>query len=82
MSCTIREALDKYDLYARARGFTEPAIDHTRNCVTLFARSLPADRDVGDVTAQDFRRFVADLRQRAPRRAGPGGARAGSAAPP
>jgi site-specific recombinase XerD len=64
MACTIREALDKYDLYARARGFSAATIAHIRRCVTLFDDFLPGAKDVGDITVTDFRRFLADLRQR------------------
>jgi integrase/recombinase XerD len=73
MACSFREALDKYDLYARARGFTEPAIAHTRRCVTLFDDYLGGSKDVGDINVNDFRRFVADLRQRPQRRPSPDG---------
>jgi integrase/recombinase XerD len=64
---TIREALDRHALYAQARGFTESAMGNTRRCVLMFAGFLPADRQIGDITTDDYRHFVADLRQR-PRR--------------
>ncbi len=68
MAGSIQEILEKYDLYARARGFSKPTIDHTRLSVTLFADFLPPGKDVSSITSNDFRRFVADLRQRSQRR--------------
>jgi site-specific recombinase XerD len=64
MACSLGEALDKYNLYAEARGFSKSTIDHTRLCVTLFNDFLTGNKDVGDITATDFRRFLVDLRQR------------------
>jgi hypothetical protein len=68
---TIREALDRHALYAQARGFTESAMGNTRRCVLMFAGFLPADRQIGDITTDDYRHFVADLREREVRAASP-----------
>lgn len=64
MPYTLREALEKYDLYARARGFSQATIDHTRLCVTLFDDFLNGNKEAGEITTNDFRFFLADLRQR------------------
>jgi hypothetical protein len=64
MACNLHEALEKYDLYARARGFSQATINHTRLCVTLFNDFLNGNKDAGEITTDDFRRFLADLRQR------------------
>jgi site-specific recombinase XerD len=68
MPLTLDEALGKHEEYARSRGHTDSSIGHTRNCVTMLARFLPAGRDAADITVKDYRRFVADLRQRPQRR--------------
>ena len=60
----MRELLERYELYARARGFSLASIKHTRRCVGFFDDFLQGNTDVGKVTADDFRRFLSDLRER------------------
>ena len=64
MSRTFAELFDQYELYARARGFSGDQIDLTRLAVGLFAQFLETTGDAKDVTADDYRRFVVDLRSR------------------
>jgi hypothetical protein len=63
LSSSFAEVLAKYDLYARARGFTVPSINHVRYSVTLFDRFLGGTRNADEIDADDFRRFLADLRE-------------------
>jgi site-specific recombinase XerD len=60
----MRELLDRYELYARARGFSPASIGHVRRCVGFFDDFLQGNTDAGKVTADDFRRFLSDLRER------------------
>ena len=60
----IEKLLEQYELYARAAGFSQSQINNVRMCLRLFDRFLGGIRDVGEVTADDFRRFLADLRTR------------------
>ena len=60
----ISELLDRYELFARAAGYSFAQIDHMRSCVGLFDRFLHGIKDPAAVTADDFRRFLADLRDR------------------
>ncbi|MCJ7547806.1 MAG: tyrosine-type recombinase/integrase [Deltaproteobacteria bacterium] len=64
MSRTFAELLDQYELYARARGFSGEQVDLTRLSVSLFAQFLETSGDAQDVTGDDYRRFVVDLRSR------------------
>ena len=68
MTPTFAELLDRYDLYARARGFSNDQINLTRFAVGLFAQFLETTGDAQNVTGDDFRRFVVDLRSRRARR--------------
>ncbi len=61
---TIEEALKRYELYARAAGFSQHRIDQMRSCLGLLDRFLGGIKDIGEVEANDFRRFLADLRDR------------------
>jgi integrase/recombinase XerC len=64
MTDKMRELLDRYELYARARGFSPASIGHVRRCVGFFDDFLHGNTDAGKVTADDFRRFLSDLRER------------------
>jgi integrase/recombinase XerC len=68
MGQTIKELLGRYEVYAEAAAFSDAQIDHMRNCVRLFDQFLQGikdiRKDIRDVTAADFRRFLADLRDR------------------
>jgi site-specific recombinase XerD len=64
MGRTIEELLDRYELYARAAGFSRTQVDHMRRCVGLLDQFLQGIEDIKEVTAADFRRFLADLRDR------------------
>ncbi len=64
MSRTFAELLDQYELDTRARGLSNDQIDLTRFAVGLFARFLGTTGDTQGVTADDYRRFVVDLRSR------------------
>ena len=68
MSRTFTELLDQYELDTRARGLSKDQIDLTRFAVGLFARFLGSTCDAQNVTADDYRRFVVDLRSRKARR--------------
>ena len=56
--------LDRYELYARAAGFSPAQIHHMSSCVGLLDRFLHGIQDMKEVSAADFRRFLADLRDR------------------
>ncbi len=60
----MEKLLEQYELYARASGFSQPQINNVRMCLGLFDRFLGGIRDIGEVTTDDFRRFLADLRTR------------------
>ena len=60
----IEKLLEHYELYARAAGFSQAQINIVRICLKLFDRFLGEIRDIGEVTAKDFRRFLAELRTR------------------
>ena len=61
---TTGELLDRYELYARAAGFSRAQVNHMRSCVGLLDRFLHGIEDMREVSAADFRRFLADLRDR------------------
>jgi integrase/recombinase XerC len=61
---TIEEVLKSYELYARAAGFSPSRIGQMRSCVGLFDQFLHGIKDIRKVTADDFRRFLANLRDR------------------
>ena len=58
------ELLDRYEFYARASGFSDSQVSNMRTRVGLFDRFLGGIKDIKGVTAADFRRFLADLRDR------------------
>ena len=60
----IEKLLEHYELYARAAGFSQSQINNVRMCLGLFDRFLGGIKDIGEVTKDDFRRFLADLRTR------------------
>ena len=64
MGRTTEELLDRYELYARAAGFSRAQVDHMRSCVGSLDQFLHGIGDMREVTADDFRRFLADLRDR------------------
>jgi len=64
MGRTTEELLDRYELYARAAGFSRAQVDHMRSCVGSLDQFLHGIEDIKEVTAADFRRFLADLRDR------------------
>jgi len=64
MGRTTEELLDRYELYARAAGFSRAQVDHMRSCVGSLDQFLQGIEDIKEVTADDFRRFLADLRDR------------------
>jgi site-specific recombinase XerD len=64
MGRTTEELLDRYELYAQAAGFSRAQVDHMRSCIGLLDQFLQGTKDVKEVTAADFRRFLADLRER------------------
>lgn len=61
---TTGELLDRYELYARAAGFSRAQLNHMRSCVGLLDRFLHGIEDMREVNAADFRRFLVDLRDR------------------
>lgn len=60
----IEKLLEHYELYARAAGFSQSQINNVRMRLRLFDRFLGGIKDIGEVTTDDFRRFLADLRDR------------------
>lgn len=64
MANNMRELLERYELYARARGFSLAYIKHICRCVGFFDDFLQGNTDASKVTADDFRRFLSDLRER------------------
>jgi site-specific recombinase XerD len=64
MARPTEKLLDQYELYARAAGFSRAQVGHMRSCVGLLDQFLQGTKDIREVTAADFRRFLADLRDR------------------
>jgi integrase/recombinase XerD len=64
MGRAIEELLDQYELYARAAGFSNAQVTLMRMCVGLFDRFLGGIKNIKEITAADFRHFLADLRDR------------------
>ncbi len=64
MGRTTKTLLESYELYARATGFSQARIDQMRTTVGLLDQFLDGIKDIREVTADDFRRFLADLRDR------------------
>jgi site-specific recombinase XerD len=62
----IPELLDRYELYAKAAGFSDAQISHMRRCVGYFDRFLGGIKDPAAIKPDDFRLFLADLRTRHP----------------
>ena len=51
----------RYELYARAAGFSRSQIDHKRRCISYFDQFLGEIKDPAAVTPDDFRRYLAYL---------------------
>ena len=68
----LNEALERYEVDARARGYSLNTIDHVKRCAGFFADFLGGIPDVSKVTGDDLRRYFSDLRDR-PVRRGPSG---------
>jgi site-specific recombinase XerD len=64
--------LARYNLDARARGYSDATISLTETSVRSFAAFLGGNCDVTLVTGDDLRRFILYLRERAARRNGRG----------
>lgn len=64
MGRTFTELFDQYELDAQARGLSNDQINLTRFAVGLFIQFIGTTGDPQDVTADDYRRFVVDLRNR------------------
>jgi site-specific recombinase XerD len=60
----FKEALDRYELDAHARGITRSNITHVKGIVVLFIGFLGTVDDVRRIGADDFRRYLASLRDR------------------
>jgi len=60
----FKEALDRYELDARARGISQSNITHVKGIVVLFIGFLGTVDDVRRIGADDFRRYLASLRDR------------------
>ncbi len=67
MQGTLRALLDQWELAVQARGYSTGYISIVRLSVGLFADFLPSVKEVEAITADDFRRFLADLRTRPPK---------------
>ena len=57
----MSDLLNRYELYARAAGFSPGSVNHMRNCIGYFDRFLGGITDPARVTADDFRRYLTDL---------------------
>ena len=68
MSVTFADALDRYELYARAISYSRAQIRLTRFAVGLLARFLEPTTDIQEMTRDDFLRFLADLQIRPARK--------------
>jgi site-specific recombinase XerD len=62
MADKMRELLERYTLYARARGFSDAYIEHVCRCVGFFNDFLQGNKEADKITADDFRRFLVELR--------------------
>ena len=60
----IKKLLENYELYAKAAGFSPGQINTVRLSLRLFDQFLGGIDNIENVTADDFRRFLADLRTR------------------
>jgi site-specific recombinase XerD len=60
----FKEALGRYELDARARGISQSNITHVKGIVVLFIGFLGTVDDVRRIGADDFRRYLASLRDR------------------
>ncbi len=57
----LDKALERYEIDARARGYSLHTITHVKGCVGFLAAFLSDVPDVSRVTADDFRRFLSSL---------------------
>jgi len=64
MGFTFTELLDKYELDVRARGFSDKQIALMRLAIRQFDAFLKSPIDIRLVAADDYRRFIVDLRSR------------------
>jgi site-specific recombinase XerD len=60
----LEEALGRYELATRASGYSANTIAHVKRCTGFFAEYLGGIEDVGQVSADDLRRFLSVLRDR------------------
>ena len=60
----LNTVIKKYDLSARAEGLSEKTVKHTMNSLKYFDWFLDGISDVSQVTADDLKRFIVDLRGR------------------
>jgi len=58
------ELFDRYQLDAGARGYSMATIVHIKRCVGYFIDFLGAEKDISDICADDFRRYLAGLRDK------------------
>jgi len=58
----LDKALERYEIDARARGYSPRTITHVKGCVGFLAAFLGDVPDVSRVAADDFRRFLSSLR--------------------
>ncbi len=64
---SVASQLARYRLDAGARGYSEATIQHTERSVRAFAAFCGGIGDVALVSADDLRRFIISLKERAPR---------------
>jgi len=64
----LDEALERYEIDARARGHSLNTIDHVKRCAGFFADFLGGIPEVSKVTGDDLRRYFSYLRDRPVRR--------------
>ena len=58
------ELLRRYELDAMAKGYSTATIVHVKRCVGYFTDFLGRGKDVTEVSADDFRRYLAGLRDK------------------
>jgi len=64
MNPTFAEALDRWELQAKALGYDLHYILHIRRCVGYFDTFLKGEKSVNNITADDFRHFQINLQER------------------
>ncbi len=59
----IEELFQRYELAMQAQGYSQKTVVHVKGCVRIFIDFL-GNKPVSDITADDFRHFIAELRNK------------------